>query len=186
MKTMFKDFLNRFDVWALRRSWSSWMPFFLVMTFLFYQMFSGEGHSGLFSGINLGVHEMGHLFVCFQDGTLCSAGGTLLQIAAPIISVFILIRGGEFFGVPFCGLWLASNLFEISTYMADATKMELPLVTVGGGEGGHDWNTIFSNLGLLPYDQMIAQFTATLAFSLAVASLVLCGYLLYRMKKVSS
>jgi hypothetical protein len=41
--------------------------------------------------------------------------------------------------------------------MADARAMILPLVTTGDPDYvEHDWNTIFSSLGVLPYDIRIA------------------------------
>jgi len=182
---MFANFFNSFDRWASRRVWFFYLPLFLVMLFLFYQMVGNEGHMSLFSGINLGIHEMGHLLVCFREGTFCSAGGSLLQIFAPVLSVFILLRGSEFFGVPFCGLWLASNFYEISVYMADARAMDLPLVSVGGGDVAHDWNVIFGNLGLLSFDQFVAHTIEFLAFLLAASAIFLYAYMLYRMRKLS-
>ncbi|MGB0045730.1 MAG: hypothetical protein WBP91_21325, partial [Terriglobales bacterium] len=42
-------------------------------------------------------------------------------------------------------------------YMADARAMVLPLVTTGDPDYvEHDWNTIFTSLGVLPYDTRIA------------------------------
>lgn len=175
-------FLNRFDTWAKGRRWSWWVPFFILMLFLGYQVLFSYEHSSVFSPINLGVHEGGHLLFCYSNVTFCAFGGTLLQVLAPLFSVIILLRGREFFGVPFCMLWLSSNLFEIALYMADARTMELPLVTVGGGEGGHDWNTIFGNLHILPYDTAIAHIVEAIAFLFVVSSLILCAYLILRMK----
>jgi len=41
--------------------------------------------------------------------------------------------------------------------MADARAMVLPLVTTGDPDYvEHDWNTIFTSLGVLPYDTRIA------------------------------
>ncbi|MGC2196429.1 MAG: hypothetical protein WA628_17280 [Terriglobales bacterium] len=41
--------------------------------------------------------------------------------------------------------------------MADARAMILPLVTTGDPDNiEHDWHTIFSSLGVLPYDTTIA------------------------------
>lgn len=49
------------------------------------------------------------------------------------------------------------NWIYTATYMADARAMELPLVTLGDPEfAKHDWNTIFTNLGVLQYDTLIA------------------------------
>jgi hypothetical protein len=179
---MIRYFLNLYDVWAKGRHFLWWVPFFVLMVFLTYQILFGYEHSSIFSPINLGIHEGGHLLFCFSNETFCAFGGTLLQTLAPLFSVIILWRGCEFFGVPFCMLWLSSNLFEIAVYMADARSMELPLVTVGGGEAGHDWNTVFGNLHILPYDTVIANVVSSTAFLFAAASLVLCAYLILRMK----
>ncbi|MFZ3191331.1 MAG: hypothetical protein WA180_22930, partial [Candidatus Sulfotelmatobacter sp.] len=44
-----------------------------------------------------------------------------------------------------------------ATYMADARAMELPLVTTGDPDFvEHDFNAIFSSLGVLAYDTRIA------------------------------
>jgi len=49
------------------------------------------------------------------------------------------------------------NWLYTAVYMADARAMDLPLVTTGDPEFvKHDWNTIFTSLGLLPYDTTIA------------------------------
>jgi hypothetical protein len=49
------------------------------------------------------------------------------------------------------------NWLYTATYMGDARAMALPLVTAGDSDYiEHDWNTIFSGLGLLPYDTRIA------------------------------
>jgi hypothetical protein len=42
--------------------------------------------------------------------------------------------------------------------------MELPLVTVGGGEAKHDFNTIFTDLGLLAYSEKIGAMVKGLAW----------------------
>jgi hypothetical protein len=49
------------------------------------------------------------------------------------------------------------NWLYTATYMADARAMVLPLVTTGDPDFvEHDWNTIFTSLGVLPYDTTIA------------------------------
>jgi hypothetical protein len=49
--------------------------------------------------------------------------------------------------------------------MADARAMVLPLVTTGDSDFiEHDWNTIFSSLGVLPYDTAIAAVVRTLGW----------------------
>jgi hypothetical protein len=49
--------------------------------------------------------------------------------------------------------------------MADARAMVLPLVTTGDSDFvEHDWNTIFSSLGVLQYDTTIAAVVRTLGW----------------------
>jgi hypothetical protein len=55
--------------------------------------------------------------------------------------------------------------------MADARVMILPLVTTGDPEfARHDWNTIFSDLGILPYDTTIAAIIRIMGWSGMLAS----------------
>lgn len=58
----------------------------------------------------------------------------------------------------FCAFFFFENWLYTATYMADARAMVLPLVTAGG-DGDyieHDWNAIFTSLGMLQYDTTIA------------------------------
>ena len=60
-------------------------------------------------------------------------------------------------GICFLSLLFFENWLYTATYMADARAMALPLVTTGDPDlVEHDWNTIFSGLGLLNYDTRIA------------------------------
>ena len=57
----------------------------------------------------------------------------------------------------FCLFLFFENWLYTATYMADARAMVLPLVTAGDADYvEHDWNTIFSGLGVLQYDTRIA------------------------------
>jgi len=182
---MLRLFWEYFDYEYNKKNWLTYLPLFLLLCFLFYQILTGEDHSSYFSGINLGIHEIGHVVLCRGDlEMLCILAGTIFQILAPVISLLIFLFRREFFGIPFCGIWIASNLYEISVYMADATKMELPLVSVGGGDVGHDWNIALGKMGLLPYDSVLARTIEYFGFLFAVVSLVLCAYMIYRIRAV--
>jgi hypothetical protein len=55
--------------------------------------------------------------------------------------------------------------------MADARSMALPLVTTGDPDYvEHDWNTIFSSLGVLQYDTTIGAIVRTLGWFGMLAS----------------
>lgn len=51
--------------------------------------------------------------------------------------------------------------------MADALRLELPLVTVGAAadEAQHGWVRIFSSLGVLPHAIQIGNFTRLIAWA---------------------
>ena len=73
----------------------------------------------------------------------------------------------------FCLFFFFENWLYTATYMADARAMVLPLVTTGDPDFvEHDWNTIFSSLGVLQYDTTIAAVVRTLGWCGMVACVV--------------
>ena len=64
-----------------------------------------------------------------------------------LLAAALFIRQRDFFAPAFCLTWLASNLFYVAWYLSDASTMAVPLLSVGGGEAYHDWNTILDILG---------------------------------------
>lgn len=110
--------------------------------------------------VNLVVHEGGHLLFGWTGPTLGLWGGTLLQWLAPLVLAAWFYWQRQATGFAFALFFFFENLLYTATYMADARALELPLVTVGDADsGGHDWNTIFSSLGVLHYDTRIAAIT---------------------------
>jgi hypothetical protein len=114
----------------------------------------------LVSGIVLGTHELGHIVFAPFPEVWTVAGGTILQLVAPIIVAVILYRQKEPIGVAMAGCWLAISLAGVAVYMADASKGELQLVSVGGGDDAmHDWTYLFDHFNLIRSDQIIADRT---------------------------
>jgi hypothetical protein len=79
----------------------------------------------------------------------------------------------------FCLFFFFENFLYTATYMADARVMQLPLVSAGGdgSEPEHDWNTIFSRLGVLQYDTRIANIIRGLGW---LGMLSTTGWLAFR------
>ncbi|MEX1024802.1 MAG: hypothetical protein WD226_06950 [Planctomycetota bacterium] len=139
----------------------------------------------LFDGLNLGIHEAGHLVFAWAGAFVCAAGGTLLQLAAPLAAAWMFLRQPDFFAVTVAGAWLATNLFGVATYVGDARARSLPLVTVGGGEASHDWHYLLGELGCLEQDALFASLLRAAAFACYFGSLVAGAWLLAKMLRAS-
>ncbi len=113
----------------------------------------GGGH--LIDGIDLAIHETGHLvFAPFGD-ILHVAGGTLFQLIVPLTFLVYFLRFApqrDEFAAAVALWWASVNLWNIAVYAGDAQAQELPLV--GGGE--HDWAYLLGRAGWLRDDARVS------------------------------
>jgi hypothetical protein len=107
----------------------------------------------LLDNVDLAIHETGHLVFAPFGEFLGFLGGTLLQLLFPLLFYGYFLRQQDRFAASVLLWWVAQNLWNISVYMADARAQRLPLV--GGGE--HDWAYLLGRMGLLEYDQTLAN-----------------------------
>ncbi|MCK5832154.1 hypothetical protein KAH81_00630 [bacterium] len=139
--------------------------------------------NSIFKGLNLGIHELGHyLFLPFGH-FLHMAGGTITQLAAPIVSVFLFYRQRDYFAIAVCFGWLSTNFYDIGVYVADARAQELPLVTPFGGEAMHDWFYLLNKLNLLSWDIGLGKLNRFLGSVSMLICLIYGGWLVYWMIK---
>ncbi len=166
------DFLEAAARWAKGRSWH-WRA--LVLVYLGYATFRAlrdPEYTSFFSGITLAFHEIGHVLFAPFGHFLMVAGGSITQLAIPVIAAALLLwKQGDYFGISVCGAWLGFSARDLARYIGDARAMDLPLVSLGP-EAEHDWFHILSRLGWLRYDAMIAGLvrgvgTLLLVFSIA-------------------
>src|SRR5690349_21257410 len=120
--------------------------------FLIVLFRSEPGFVFILDHANLLFHEAGHSFVGLFSSRLEPYGGTIGQLTFPIVLLVTSWRKRHALGVTVSGIWFFENWLNIARYLADARRMELPLV--GGGD--HDWNTILLRWGLLQHDMHIA------------------------------
>ncbi len=131
-----------------------WLIFYTA--FLAYA-FSAHGMGLFIDNANLVVHEGGHNLFGWFGSTLGLWGGTLLQWLVPFLLAAYFFTERQTAGFVFCLFFFFENWLYTATYMADARAQELPLVTTGDPDFvEHDFHTIFSSLGVLPYDTKIA------------------------------
>ncbi|MDP3542078.1 MAG: hypothetical protein Q8T11_06360 [Elusimicrobiota bacterium] len=109
----------------------------------------------ILDGVDLGVHETGHLlFGLLGNHFLTVAGGTLLQLIMPLAFVADFRRRGLKRSADVCVAWVGQNFLHIGRYAADARAQELPLV----GGGVHDWTYLLEVTGLLTRDVEVGRF----------------------------
>jgi hypothetical protein len=176
-----------FRAWCKGRSWFIRLPVWLYLAYVGWLQYQDpENYASLFSGINLGIHEGGHLlFRPFGIDVLHVAGGTIAQLGAPIISMVILWQQRDYFGLTFCLGWLSTNLIGVGVYMADARALELPLVSAEGGGGPtiHDWNWLFGYFGLLNDDVAIGLATRGLGSAVMILALLTGAWIMWEMHR---
>lgn len=118
-------------------------------------------------GVDLAIHETGHLVFAPFGETVGFLGGTLAQLLMPAAFLAYFWRRGDRHAATVPLWWLAQNCWDISVYVADARAQELPLV--GGGE--HDWAYLLGAAGWLSHDQGIARafhFVGVMLYLIAV------------------
>lgn len=108
---------------------------------------------GILHNIDLPIHETGHLVFAPFGEVMTILGGSLFQVAFPLVFVAYFLRRGDRFGAAVCLWWVAQNCWDVAIYVADARAQELPLV--GGGE--HDWFTLLDRWDLLEQDLLLAS-----------------------------
>ncbi len=118
--------------------------------------------------INLPVHETGHLVFAPFGNTLQLLGGTVLQLLLPLAFAAYFTMHRDEHAASVSIWWVGENFVNVSTYMADAQVMDLPLV--GGGE--HDWNQLFAQWGVLSHAVQYAQLARGFGFLVMLVATV--------------
>jgi hypothetical protein len=126
------------------------------------------GEGSLLDGVDLGIHETGHLVFGPFGELIGFAGGTLFQLIMPALFVGYFVRRGDQHAASVALWWIGQNCANIGIYAADARAQELPLV--GGGE--HDWAYMLGRFGWLSHDQGVGRFFHSLAVLLMLGATV--------------
>jgi hypothetical protein len=134
--------LKFFDEARATSAGKLWQPralLLLICSWIFYRHLQDPMYGGIVKGLNLAIHEIGHvLFGFFGSDFLAIAGGTILQLAAPIFTIWMFYRQRDFFAIAIAFCWLGTNLFDVAVYAA------------------HDWFVMLAETNLLYQDKLIA------------------------------
>ncbi len=136
----------------------------------------------IFGGITLVVHEAGHVIFSPFGEMLTVMGGSITQLAVPLIVAYLFLRQREYFGISVALVWLSISLTNLATYIGDARDQILPLVSMGSGDPIHDWHFILGRYAMLGDDHALARFTRLLAISSLLLAIALGGWLFNAMR----
>jgi hypothetical protein len=158
--------------WAL----AAWLIFYLLFL---YQAYRHQGPLLMIDAVFVPIHEGGHLLFRFCGSQwVYIAGGTFMQLFVPFALAVYFAFQRHVTGTAFCAFFFFEQFLPIATYMADARAQELPLVTVGDSDYViHDWNYLFTSLGMLNHDKQIAAVVRALGW---VGMFAIVALLLWR------
>ncbi|MBA2683658.1 MAG: hypothetical protein H0U66_04100 [Gemmatimonadaceae bacterium] len=136
----------------------------------------------IFAGLTLGVHEGGHILFSPLGELLEVAGGSITQVAVPLVVAYAFLRQREYFGIAVALAWLSMSLTNLATYVGDARNQDLPLVSMGSGGPIHDWHYLLARYAMLGDARALARFTTFLSLLSIAAAIVLGAWLCNAMR----
>jgi hypothetical protein len=119
-------------------------------------------------GVNLLLHEAGHVLFGLFGETLQFLGGSLGQLLFPALFVGYFLRRRQKFEAYIVLIWLAESLMYAAEYIGDARRMVQPLV----GGHIHDWNWLLGRWRMLDKAEDLANFVHVMASLLAVGAFI--------------
>ncbi len=122
------------------------------------------------------IHEAGHSVFGLLGQFMGALGGTLAQLLFPLlVSLVGLSRPRERVTALFFVFWLGLSLMDVSRYIGDARSQQLklfsPQALLDGAAPIHDWHYLLGQVGLLPYDHVLAAGVYGLGLLVMLAAL---------------
>jgi hypothetical protein len=142
--------------WGAGRRWWIRAPVLLWLGWILVRLWDAPGDPTIFRGIDLAVHELGHILWAPLGEVMGFAGGTLTQLLVPVCAGVVLYRQRDWFGIAFAVAWVGINCFEIAEYAGDALARRLPLVSPTTSAPEHDWTYLLARAGLLHHTGTVA------------------------------
>jgi hypothetical protein len=135
--------------------------------------------------VHLPFHEAGHVFLMPFGRFLSVLGGSLFQVAIPLLcGAVFLLKNRDPFAASVTLWWAGQSLMDLAPYVADARALRLPLL--GGHTGaeveGHDWEYLLGTLGLMNHDVTLGRLSFALGALTMLAALGWGGALLWRQR----
>jgi hypothetical protein len=156
-----------------------WLAFYAIAMYLYIPYFPGS-YFPFMDAAHMVTHESGHmLFGYLGVEFITVAMGAGFQLLVPLMLAAAFARKGQIPGTTFC-LWAFFNsMIGVSTYMKDARAKAIPLISPGVASDevtGHDFEYLFTRLGVIHHDQQIGGFVLLLAWA---GMFAMVGWLCY-------
>lgn len=178
------DFGEEIRQWCRGRSWIWRAPLVLYFAWAQWRMLRDPFAGDLFSGITLGVHELGHLLFTWAPMFVSVAAGSFVQVAAPVGAGFVFVRQRDWFGVTVAAAWLSSSLHGLAAYVGDARSRDLPLVGLFP-DPVHDWAYLLGKLGIPTWDHGLAALLRLASAGIGLAAIAAGGWMCWEMARKS-
>ncbi|HWN07867.1 MAG TPA: hypothetical protein VNO50_01035 [Pyrinomonadaceae bacterium] len=127
----------------------------------------------LIDGVNLVIHEAGHLIFSPFGEFMMIAGGSLFQVIMPALFVGYFWYQSKYYSAALVLFWVGQSILNVSVYAGDSVALQLPLI--GGQDSLHDWNYMLDSLGLLRSTAKVAgaiRLLGTIVIALAAVGSV--------------
>jgi len=136
--------------------------------------------------VHLPFHEAGHVFLTPFGRFLSVLGGSLFQVAIPLLcGAVFLLKNRDPFAASVTLWWAGQSLMDLAPYVADARSLRLPLL--GGRTGaeveGHDWEYLLGAVGLMNHDVTLGRASFALGALTMTAALGWGGASLWRQRE---
>lgn len=133
----------------------------------------------ILDGANLIFHEAGHVILLPFGEFIHYLGGSLTQVAIPAICAAYFWLHHQRASSAITLFWTGESVTNVAIYVADARRMELPLI---GGD--HDWNYLLDRLNLLNQADSLGRFVFIVgALTILAALIVLVADLVHHWKE---
>lgn len=139
---------------AVGKMWQPRAVLLGLCAWVFVRHLDDPMYGGIVKGLNLAIHEIGHVLFGFIGEFISIAGGTILELAAPLIAAVMFYKQRDYFAIAIALCWLGTAFFDVAVYAADARAGNLPLVGLTA-DPEHDWFIMLAETDLLNHDKTI-------------------------------
>jgi hypothetical protein len=142
---------------------------------------SWEISSSLMHPPLLVIHEFGHVLFRPFGEFMTLLGGSLTQVAMPLVfGGIFLVKNRDPYSAAVMLWWSAVSLMDVAPYIYDAYKPQHILLSGRtGDDGAHDFIDVLGDLGLLHRAQPIGRGTHAFALLMMIAALAWATYIIW-------